>query len=599
MTAQRGTSTWPLLLIAYVAIVAVLIVRVLYHLDATPLLADTDDAMRMTVVRDFLNGQNWFDIVQHRLNTPHGAEIHWSRLIDVPIAALVLLFRPVAGAMADNWAAFVYPLLLLFVLLVVSVKLCVRLVGPEGVLPAVALPAFSPSIMAEFTPGRIDHHNVQIILTLVIAWCCVEALKRPRFAIAAGIACATALAIGTEAVPCVASAILAFGIAWALRPAHARLLRGFGLSFAVSALVHMAIALPPSRWLVPACDALSIVYVAAAIGVALLFGFLSVLPMGRQSCWQRLLVGALAGIFLLALLLVLFPNCMGGPYAAVDPWLVHNWLDQVTEARPAWESLIGLPAYTVAAMLPILGALVVIAWRLWRRTGADLGEWAVVGLFLLLAVLVACVQIRGARIAGIVAVPVGAWLIVTARHHYLARQRPLQIAGLIGSWLLFAGIAIFTAIASIGQLIPSGGSAMTGSGALTAGADPGPCLMPQAFAPLAAMPPARIMTPIDLGSHMLLNTAHSVVSAPYHRDQQGVLDTFRFFNGPIDAARFILQARGVTMVVTCPALPEMRGLADATADSFIRLSAAQALPAWLKDETPPGSPLRIYAVLSR
>ena len=123
------------------------------------------------------------------------------------------------------------------------------------------------------------------------------------------------------------------------------------------------------------------------------------------------------------------------------------------------------------------------------------------------------------------------------------------------------------------------------------------CLMPAAFGPLAQLPATRVLTPIDLGSHALLYTPHSVVSAPYHRDQAGVRDTFRFFNDPIAEARQIVAARGITLVVVCPGMSELRGLADAAPDSFVKLYAAQKLPDWLKALSAPGDTLQIYAVL--
>jgi hypothetical protein len=122
------------------------------------------------------------------------------------------------------------------------------------------------------------------------------------------------------------------------------------------------------------------------------------------------------------------------------------------------------------------------------------------------------------------------------------------------------------------------------------------CLMPSAFAGLSGLPPERIMNPIDLGSHLLLYTPHAVVAAPYHRNEQGVLDAFRFFNGPIEAAKAILKARGISLVVICPAMKEIRGLVDHTPDSFVTLFAEGKLPAWLRDVSLPGSALKIYSV---
>jgi hypothetical protein len=462
-------------------------------------------------------------------------------------------------------------------------------------LPGVALPAFSPSIMAEFTPGRIDHHNVQIVLTLLIVSLSVAALRRPRFAIGAGIAAATALAIGTEALPTILATIIGFGLFWVITPARGPTMRNFGLAFAGAASVHMAIALPPTQWLVPACDALSITYVAGAIGVGLAFSLLPPLPLAQKPMLARLAAGLVVGGALIAVLLVLFPQCRGGPYAAVDPWLAANWLDQVIEARPAWESLIALPAYTVAAMLPLIAALIAIAFRLWRGPiSRDDGAWALIGLYLLLAVIVAMVEVRGARIAGIIAVPVGAWLIAAARRHYLTRRHALQAAALAGAWLLFAGIAISMAIATIELMLPRGGAAMAGEPM----DDRQACLLPDAFTELAALPPSRLLTPVDLGSHVLLHTRHSVVGAPYHRNQDGVIDTFRFFNGPEAEARAILAKRGIAYVVTCEGLPEMRGLAQKAPDSFISLAEKEKgeTPNWLSEISPPGATLRILAV---
>src|SRR5918998_5633310 len=61
-------------------------------------LGDTDDNMRMMQVRGLLAGQDWYDLRQHRLNPPFGADIHWSRLVDLPMAAIKLALAPLIGA---------------------------------------------------------------------------------------------------------------------------------------------------------------------------------------------------------------------------------------------------------------------------------------------------------------------------------------------------------------------------------------------------------------------------------------------------------------------------------------------------------------------
>src|ERR1700722_2490582 len=75
------------------------------------------EAMRLVQVRVWIGGQGWFDLFQHRLDPP-GASMHWSRVVDVPLAALILLLRPMIGTHgAETVTLFLWPLLLFAVAL--------------------------------------------------------------------------------------------------------------------------------------------------------------------------------------------------------------------------------------------------------------------------------------------------------------------------------------------------------------------------------------------------------------------------------------------------------------------------------------------------
>ena len=91
-------------------------------------LGDTDDNLRIMQVRDLLRGQDWFDLRQYRLNPPLGADIHWSRLVDLPIAGIKLALAPlVGGAAAERWAVALAPMIPLLVVLLVVVALAERI----------------------------------------------------------------------------------------------------------------------------------------------------------------------------------------------------------------------------------------------------------------------------------------------------------------------------------------------------------------------------------------------------------------------------------------------------------------------------------------
>ncbi|NGP16960.1 hypothetical protein [Devosia aurantiaca] len=486
-------------------------------------------------------------------------------------------------------AGTVWPLALLAVLLWLSARITLEVVERGGLLPALVLPVLSPAILAEFNPGRVDHHNVIIVLTLAVLFASLVALRRPLGAWLAGLLSATALAVAVEALPVAAAAILAFGLAYVVDGNRKDALRRFGLGFAIGMALHLMLARPPGRWLEAACDMISPVYVLAALAVGGAYLLIGLAPPARHA-WQRLLVLAVAGALSVGLVIAIYPQCLGGPYAALDPWLQRNWIAGIVEAKPWHQSLFDLPIYTLAVGIPVLLGLVTAAIALWREPPRRL-EWLVVLTFIITTAVIMLAQIRGARLAVLTVTPAAAWLILQARMVYLKKPRLVPALGLVSSWLAFAGIVISFAVAGVLQLFPEG-RAQTVETAL---ASKLPCLASDSFADLRGLPPARIMSPIDLGAHILLETPHEVVAAPYHRNEDGVLDAFRFLSRPSAEAHEIARKRGLSLFVTCNAMPEMQAIGLREPDTVLSLLAAGTPPPWLEDVSL-GGPLKIYAI---
>ena len=65
----------------------------------------------------------------------------------------------------------------------------------------------------QFDPGRIDHHNIQIVLAAVSLFGVLGAFRRARWAILPGLAGALAITIGVEGVPYVVAAALTLALA--------------------------------------------------------------------------------------------------------------------------------------------------------------------------------------------------------------------------------------------------------------------------------------------------------------------------------------------------------------------------------------------------
>ncbi len=584
---QRVATDWRVLALCYAAGVLILSLRA--ALGGAPLLADPDDAMRLVGVRDLIAGQGWFDPMQYRLDPPHGVAMHWSRLADLPLATAVLLLTPLLGmATAELVAITLYPLALLLPMLWLAHRLALRLGGPEAGLAGAVLALFSLVAFTEFTPGRIDHHGLILILGLAMLAGLLAAAERPRMAALAGLATAAGLAIGVESLPAVVALLLAAGLWHILVPGQGRVLQALGLGLAGGALLFTAALIPPGRWSVGACDAWSAPY-----GLALLSGGAALWGLGLPALSQRpmvvrLALGLGAGAPAAGLVALLYPACLAGPYGGLDPYLVSHWLARVEEARSALAVLPGAPAQVLAPLVPALLAAGFAASRLWRGPLAARPLWAAYLVFLLLALAVGLLQVRGLKALGLFAVPGAAALIAAARAAYLARSDLPRAAVLVGSWLGATGmvVALLAGLATPRTTADPGAAAPVRTAACHDGA---------AYAALAALPAEPLLAPIDMGGHLLLHTPHSVVGAPYHRNQQGIVDTLRFFHAFEAEARALAARRGIATLVLCPGLPELRPLPDSAPDALVRQLAAGEAPTWLVPLEQNG-PIARYAV---
>ncbi|HYI04579.1 MAG TPA: hypothetical protein VD858_06800, partial [Reyranella sp.] len=180
-------------------------------------LLDTDDAMRLAQLRNWLGGpglfSGWFDLHQARMQPPEGYGTHWSRLIDAGLAGLLFVF----GLFTDNASAerlmrAWWPLLWLLPTIAGMAAIAWRVAGREAATVALLLALVGVPAYQQFTPGRIDHHNVQIALTMLTVAATVWSDRWRWGATAAGLLTGLALTIGFEAVPYLAAcgAVFAF-----------------------------------------------------------------------------------------------------------------------------------------------------------------------------------------------------------------------------------------------------------------------------------------------------------------------------------------------------------------------------------------------------
>lgn len=484
-------------------------------------LPDTDDAVRLQQIRDWLAGQRFADLTQYRLGDG-GIAMHWSRLADLVPAGLIALLTPLVGRHAAEVAAvIVWPGLLFAaaLLLIGRIARVMAVSAPTAiVIAALAFPA-----SALFLPGRIDHHGLQLVLLLALVAAMLHR-REPASGTAIGLAIVASLVVGVETAPFLALGIGLTTLGWvANRPGATAQLRATGIALA-AALLAARLVFASDAFAYPACDGFTQpVWNAGLVAAA---GLLALAVLGRYSAARgarlglALAVGALSGVAMVWVA----PACLS-PYGGVDPALAARWLARVGEAQPMFAAH---PAVVIGQCGLMLAGIVAGLLALHRTRDSG---WATLLVFSVGALAISLWQLRGANAGALLAAPALAWLVGTAR----ARGA----IALAGAWLVSAGILYPLA----GQaIVPPPPSPQPG---------PGDCAAPEQLAALARLPRGRIAGPIDLGAWGAAATRHGFLAAPYHRNNAGNAAAFAILDGPRARALATARAFRVDYVAAC------------------------------------------------
>lgn len=548
-------------------------------------LADTDDNMRLSQVRAWLNGQGWFDLRQMKLNPPGGFDIHWSRLVDLPIAAIYLVAKPFVGGKVAEQAAVALapplPLLLAFLSLGLAAR---RLVAPRAYLLAAALLVCCHVALAMFMPTRIDHHGWQLaFLALTIAG--LADPERGRGGFTVGVASALSLVIGLELLPYIAVAGASIALRWIGHREAAPRMLAYAASFAVASIIGYVVFASYANH-APRCDALTPVWLTTILVGSASLALLSFVPAEKWT--TRLLLIAFAGGVTAAFYWFQWPHCRGRP-EGVSPELYRLWLANVREARPIYvQDAQTIVATMAVPVIGLVGALAAI-WRA-RRTEA-LYPWLSLVVMTFFAVGMLFWQIRAgpaAQIIGVTGAVALGWMLV--RFFAASTNMPVRVLGIAGATLLVSGIPASVVASFFPPKKPSPFMAKVGVANRR-------CPTLPALAPIAKLPATTIMTFVDLGPRLITVTHHKAIAGPYHRNGAAILDVHHAFDGPPEQARAIARRHGATLLLVCPYLAESTIYRSRSPKGFYaQLERGQRFD-WLEPmPLPKGSPYRLWRI---
>jgi hypothetical protein len=549
-------------------------------------LGDTDDNMRIMQVRALLHGQGWYDLRDYRLNPPFGANIHWSRLVDLPIAGLILTLRPfLGGAGAERWAVAIAPMLPYLLLLFSLALTARRLLGATAYPLAFLALFFAGSTNGMFTPERIDHHGWQLAL-LALSISAIADPRRVRGGLVLGLSTALSLAIGLEMIIYLALAGVAMVLFWVDDAEERERLRAYAVSLGGATAFCFLVFASNDNWN-QVCDALSPVWLSdALVGSALMFALAWVSP----GDWKRRLAFALgAGIILAGFHALTWPHCLQR-LEGVSPEVERLWLSHVKEARPVY--LHGWRIATLIVALPVTGA---IGWGLliwWRWSDRNLRR-RVIGAATpgLVASLLLLWQTRtgpAAQMMSVVGCAALIWIILP--RSWNSRSSAVRVFGAALVFIVGAGAAIPAVLNFIPEPKASARDLQIGKANRL-------CSSMWGLRPVALQPKGVVMTYVDLGPRLITVTHHDSIAGPYHRNGQQIADVMNFWRGSAEQARQIAAKYHASYVLSCPNSSTTTIFMSETPNGFYAQLERGKVPSWLTPvQLPKDSPFKMWRV---
>ena len=563
------------------AVLVVWLAYALARLAIQPLLgwepSGPDDWARLLQVRAWLDGQAFWDVTQYRMDPPEGFAMHWSRLVDLPLAAAALL----AGERA---ALLLVPLLWLLPALFALRAIMLRLQFTPLAMAfgLVVMPLF-PMLPSNFAPMRIDHHAPQAVLALL---CAALLIRDSRWsAVVCGICAAAWIVISLEGLPLVAVLAGLYGLRYWF--GERRLLPWFLGALAITATVLAYATRGPLD--TGFCDVLLPGHLLTFAAASVIAAIIPALPWQDRAA-GRVIALAGMGLVCLQLAFTLLGPCANNPMATLDPVLKEWWHGRIAEGLPIWEQ-------SLSVALTLVWTIGIMALGWWRAHRGGLFHQGralpctLLFLFALSAGGYSLLVMREGVVAQLLAIPFAALLMAEFLPRARALMRPLpRIAATLAAIGLATPLFASTIAVQLESRFRQPPTSPDGQVLASAGACD--------YARLRRLKAGQVLVPFDGAMQVLGTTSHTIIAASYHRNQQPMVDLVSAFTGSVEQAHGIARRYGVDYVAICTAAGDVTLYRTAAPDNFANALVSGDVPGWLvRDEETSKDALLVYRVI--
>lgn len=522
-------------------------------MDGSIYQGDVDDRLRNIQILHLYQNGGWFDPVLPMISMPEPYASPWSRLVDLPYLALASLFGlTLSDAEAVHLATLVWPPLLMVAfsgLFAATVRRMTSSLPVSDAVMAAGCALLAMLAVWEFSPGRSDHHNMQLTVVALAVYGVMR--FDVKGGILSGIGVGASWLIGLEALPFLAVMLGCVATLYIMRAGAAgAFLSAAGGGLLVTLLAGGLVFVGPAGLANPQCDAFSIPYLLAGAGAGLvaLIGPVLIQHLGLGHVWQRLVGLGAPGALILLMAAWLFPLCLSGPYHMIDEVSASGWLHRAPAEQNALYLLTSGQVGIFVLLLVQAGIWTAAGWPVWKQLNTQHPQIAILWMAAGLALLMAFITLRNMRFAMAI-IPLFLPLAISALAGlHLHRGK----AGIAAAGLGFVMTA-FSATALAAQIAPPrrAPDVIDVMAALDCEGED--------FSVLETVAPGNILAPLGMGLPVIEKAppGFTVSAIPFHRASPGIRRTLTAFTttDPIERQQSLSSFDYVAVCLPPPEWP--------------------------------------------
>lgn len=541
---------------------------------------DADPWLRLTLVRDWLEGGSWYDHGMKHSNAPEGGiESPWTRPLDVVIAGVAQLVdgdRTVRFIRAALLLPGIWALLCLWGMIRAARRL---LPHPDHVLILMLTVALMPMMWNYFNEANADHHAP---LAALFIWV-LGTIAGPRLtfsgAIFAGALLGLMLWISPEALFIIALVLAVSGMRWFLYGESLRPVWLLSLSLTSVVLLAVLIERRPDVWFLPLYDSVSIVHVVA---LSLVSAVLSVLYY-RPVRWLAIMLTGLAAVILWGL----YPDFYRGMLVGTSPYIEQVFLPKIKEATPLWQQAHWMDALALLWQ-PVLALLAVMCLVRSRPPRVLMPQGlTVLAVFLPVLFLLVMIQMRWYYyLAPVMALALSSVIAPLMRpdHALVAQGWPARmIVGEPQGVQVFVrqlALALVVGVPLLLMVLAPDTGARTYRGRQSAACETLASMWIRNGGMQATLGARAdiVLAPTNLGTQILFYTPYRIIASNYHREGEGIQYVWESFSvTKTEELQAYLAARAVDTLVLCPEARAPKG------SVLMQIYQGEApIPAWME-----------------